>query len=155
MSAKFFFLHLFFTSLGKPTFDITSFILGHFTLGRCPFYSQCCVNGHSEIAEMIMKNASSLKIDLNIKGNDGSTAFHIACKKGLSKVAELIMKSSSELSIDLNIKEEIYGRTAFHLVCYFGHLKIAEMIMKNASELSIDLNVNGKYGWTAFYTASL
>ena len=43
MSANFFFLHLFFTSLGKPTFDITSFILGHFTLGRCPFYSQCPV----------------------------------------------------------------------------------------------------------------
>ena len=41
MSANFFFLYWFFTSLGKPTFDIISFILGHFTLGRCPFYSQC------------------------------------------------------------------------------------------------------------------
>ena len=40
MSANFFFLYWFFTSLGKPTFDIISFILGHFTLGRCPFYSQ-------------------------------------------------------------------------------------------------------------------
>ena len=42
--SQFFFLYWFFTSLGKPTFDIISFILGHFTLGRCPFCSQCLLS---------------------------------------------------------------------------------------------------------------
>jgi ankyrin repeat protein len=65
---------------------------------------------------MIMKKSSELKIDLNIKDNNGNTALHIACLNGHSEIVEIIIKNSSELKIDLNSKEE-GGWTAFHLAC--------------------------------------
>ena len=64
---------------------------------------------------MILKNSSELKIDLNIKDNDGYTA----CNNGHSEIAEMIMKSSLELKMDLNSKD-MDGMTAFHLVCLYG-----------------------------------
>ena len=96
---------------------------------------------------------SDLKIDLNIKDNNGNTALHIvACLN--SEIAEMIIKNSSELKIDLNSKEEC-GWTAFHLACCNGHSDIAEMIMKNASALNIDLYIKDNCGWTAFHLACL
>ena len=46
--------------------------------GRTAFH-RACENGHSEIVEMLIKNASSTNIDLNIKDRIGCTAFHCAC----------------------------------------------------------------------------
>ena len=82
-----------------------------------------CEKGHSEIAEMKMKNSSDLKIDLNIKDIYGHTGFHRACNNGHSEIAEIIMKKSSELKLDLNIKDKC-GSTAFQRACGNGHLEI-------------------------------
>ena len=117
-----------------------------------------CVHGHSEIAEIIIKNSSKLKIGLNSKNSDGCSAFHLACWQGHSEIAEMIMKNSSKLNIDLNSKNNRSisdGWTAFHFTCFFGHSDIAEMIMKNSSQVKMDLNSKDNDGWTAFQIACM
>ena len=68
----------------------------------------------STLVEIIIKNSSELKIDLNSKEEGGWTAFHLACCNyyNYSDIVEMIMKNSSALDIDLNIKDNC-GWTAF------------------------------------------
>jgi ankyrin repeat protein len=40
------------------------------------FHLACLYDDTSEIAKMIMENSSQLEIGLNMKNNDGNTAFH-------------------------------------------------------------------------------
>ena len=49
----------------------------------------------SEIAAMILEKSSLLKIDLNSKSNDGTTAFHLACANDHSEIVENILKNST------------------------------------------------------------
>ena len=58
--------------------------------GRSAFCSACSL-GHSEIVEIIMKNAVCMGIDLNINENSGGTAFHLACSEGHSETVKMIM----------------------------------------------------------------
>ena len=64
-----------------------------------------CFSGHSEIAEMIMKNSSQLKMDLNRKDNYGMTAFHFACMRGHIKIVNMMIEQSESLELDLEAKD--------------------------------------------------
>ena len=59
------------------------------------WYAIVKCQGHSEIAEMIMKNSAIMKIDLNMKDNHGVDAFHLACYMGHSEIVEIIMKNAA------------------------------------------------------------
>ena len=50
-----------------------------------PFHFACKL-GHLDIAEVIVKNSTKLKIDLNVKDCSGFTGFHLACNYGQTKV---------------------------------------------------------------------
>ena len=64
-----------------------------------------CFFGHSDIAEMIMKNSSQVKMDLNSKDNDGWTAFQIACMKGHIAIVNMMIEQSESLELDLEAKD--------------------------------------------------
>ena len=81
--------------------------------GRTPFLI-ACLEGHINIASILMKKSWELKIDLNQKDISGRTAFHLSCQEGHSGIAKMIMNNSSKLKIDLNTKHT-GGRTAFML----------------------------------------
>ena len=67
-------------------------------LGWTAFH-QACFYGHPEIAEMIMKNSSELKINLNIKDKyDGCTGFHLACINGHSDIAKIMIPAGMAIS---------------------------------------------------------
>ena len=47
------------------------------------------MNGQS----LFMKSSADFNINLNVKSNNGSTAFHLACNNGHTKAAETLIKS--------------------------------------------------------------
>ena len=71
----------------------------------CPF-------GESKMANLIMKNAINLKIDLNARDKYGNTAFHYACIHGRKKTVKLMIENAESLNLDLRVKNKS-GNTAF------------------------------------------
>ena len=52
-----------------------------------------------------MEKAVALNIDLNMKNNNGMTAFHLACKTyGTEDIVNILMENAEDLNINLNIK---------------------------------------------------
>ena len=85
-------------------------------------FQLACLNGHSKMAGILIKNSKKFNINLNAKsGRMGKTAFHNACIRNNLKIAEMLMQKSTEFDIDLNIKMN-NGDTAFHYACINGTL---------------------------------
>merc|ERR1719225_1351957 len=113
-----------------------------------------------ETVEMIIKNCAEFNIDLNIKDNDGKTAFHQVCEIAFEEIAEMIIENSVDLNIDLNAKTN-KGETAFHvcfgpknssywLPSYDVINNAAEMLEKHSAKYNIDLTVKDNDGRTAY-----
>jgi ankyrin repeat protein len=108
-------------------------------------FHQACLEGHSEIAKMIMKNSSKLDIWLNTINEDGNSAFYIAWVfkifvEMMIEQSDSLTKNSFKLKNDLNSPDD-EGNTAFHTACELSHSEMAKMIMQNSSTLEIDLNI--------------
>ena len=110
------------------------------------------------MVKSFIENAAALSIDLNIKNNKGSTAFHQACLNGHSNVIKIFMDgeysiSASALRIDHNRKDK-YGCTAFHYVCQEGNSELVKIFMENAAALSINLHLKNNDGMTGLDLAN-
>ena len=91
-----------------------------------------CINGHSEIVELLIKNSANLNIDLNAKYNDntrGWMPFQYACQYGYTKIVELLMQNSIEFNIELN-SEGTNASTSLHLACKHDHPNIVEILIR-------------------------
>ena len=86
-----------------------------------------CFFGHSDIAEMIMKNSSQLKIDLNSKDSDGWTAFHFACMSGHIRIVDMMIELSESLELDLKAEDK-HGRTGYKLAKEFRKTDVVNLI---------------------------
>ena len=90
-------------------------------------FKLACENGHSKLADILIKNSKKFNIDLNHKNQYGMTPFHHACwgarKHGDTKIVELLVQKSTEFNIDLNTKIQ-NGQTAFLFACMIGELKV-------------------------------
>ena len=108
---------------------------------------------------MLVQKSTELNIDLNVKDEEGMTAFHLACNEGNVDIIEMLIDLNQEdqsfqmkYHIDLNAKDED-GRTGFHFACKEGDLKIAKMIIQKSSQFNINLNEKDIFGMTAFHLA--
>ena len=122
--------------------------------GMTAFHTTC-IEGHSNLVEIFMKNAEALNIDLNAKWHDntGDTGFHLACSEGHSDVVKIILENACASNIDLNAKDND-GWTAFQMACHDGHPDVVKIFMEKSSALSIDLNAKtSQNGKTAFQWA--
>ena len=55
-----------------------------------------CMEGHSNIAEMLMQKSAEYNIDLNAKDFYGCTAFVLACKEDHLEIVEMIIHNSKQ-----------------------------------------------------------
>ena len=113
-----------------------------------------CLNGHLNVAEIIMQKSAELNIDLNMKDYRGLTAFHLACKDEKLNVVDFLVQKSAEYNIALNTKH-LYGWTAFHLACNYGYSKMIEILLEKSLEYGIDINAKDIFGRTAFHMACM
>ena len=93
-----------------------------------------CMNGHSEIVEMLIRKSNELNIDLNAVDytrHEGRTAFQWVCAVGNSEIAKILMENSIQFSIHLNVIDK-FGYTAFHNACEHGQFQVAELLMKKS-----------------------
>ena len=55
-----------------------------------------CMNGHANIAKLLIEESTKLKLDLNAQDKWGYTAFHMACKPGLTGIVKIMIDQSLE-----------------------------------------------------------
>jgi len=74
-----------------------------------------CINGQTEIAQLIIQNSKDFGIDLNAKDHYGGTAFHDACWNANTETVQLILKNWKEFGINIKAQNN-YGETALDLI---------------------------------------
>lgn len=82
-------------------------------------------------------------IDINLKDNDGGTAFTLACSKGHSKVVNLLLFCPG--IGDINMQKN-HGSTALTLASQCGHHKVVKTPLFCPG---IDVNIRDADGDTA------
>ena len=69
-----------------------------------------CKCGETKVVELLLERFTCEENGLNIKDEDGFTAFMVACQNGHKDVVQLLL-DNSERNIDLNAKSN-FGMTA-------------------------------------------
>ena len=91
-----------------------------------------CINGSTEIVNLLVRSSKKFGIDLNFRSGSGRTGFIHACFLGRPKIVNLMINSSKEFGIDLNARDN-NGDTGFLMAHRSSRTKIVNL-MVNASK---------------------
>ena len=97
-----------------------------------------CENGHSEVVNILMENATDLRISVNEKDNYERTAVYLACMQGHSGVVKNFIQNKVAWNIDFKIEDKMVE--AFLTACIHGHSDVVKVFLENADTFGIDLN---------------
>ena len=102
-----------------------------------------CQTGRKDVVQLLLSH-SDPKIELNVRDNDGWTAFMWACANRHKDVAKLLLDHSNP-NIDLNVRS-FTGETAILHACKNGHKNIVQLLLNHSER--IDLNARYINGYT-------
>ena len=97
-----------------------------------------CENGHSEVVNILMENATDLRISVNEKDNYERTAVYLACMQGHSGVVKNFIQNKVAWNINFKIEDKMVE--AFLTACIHGHSDVVKVFLENADTFGIDLN---------------
>ena len=97
-----------------------------------------CENGHSEVVNILMDNATDLRISVNEKDNYERTAVYLACMQGHSDVVKNFIQNKVAWNINFKIEDKMVE--AFLTACIHGHSDVVKVFLENADTFGIDLN---------------
>ena len=97
-----------------------------------------CENGHYEVVNILMENATDLRISVNEKDNYKRTAVYLACMQGHSDVVKNFIQNKVAWNIDFKIEDKMVE--AFLTACIHGHSDVVKVFLENADTFGIDLN---------------
>ena len=97
-----------------------------------------CENGHSEVVNILMENATDLRISVNEKDNYERTAVYLACMQGHSDVVKNFIQNKVAWNINFKIEDKMVE--AFLTACIHGHSDVVKVFLENADTFGIDLN---------------
>ena len=97
-----------------------------------------CENGHCEVVNILMENATNLRISVNEKDNYERTALILACMQGHSDVVKNFIQNKVAWNIDFKIEDKMVE--AFLTACIHGHSDVVKVFLENADTFGIDLN---------------
>ena len=97
-----------------------------------------CENGHTEVVNILMENATDLRISVNEKDNYERTAVYLACMQGHSGVVKNFIQNKVAWNIDFKIEDKMVE--AFLTACIHGHSDVVKVFLENADTFGIDLN---------------
>ena len=102
-----------------------------------------------DIFQILAKNASSTKLDLNFRGiydNDElmhDTVLGEACANNRVEIIKFYMNLTGNQKVDFNKLSD--HRSLFHQACSSGHVEVVKLFLDRANELNIDLNARELY----------
>ena len=97
-----------------------------------------CENGHYEVVNILMENATDLRISVNEKDNYERTAVYLACMQGHSGVVKNFIQNKVAWNINFKIEDKMVE--AFLTACIHGHSDVVKVFLENADTFGIDLN---------------
>ena len=97
-----------------------------------------CENGHYEVVNILMENATDLRISVNEKDNYERTALILACMQGHSGVVKNFIQNKVAWNINFKIEDKMVE--AFLTACIHGHSDVVKVFLENADTFGIDLN---------------
>ena len=109
---------------------------------------QACQNGETKVVELLLERCNPEESELNIKDEDGWTAFFWACNKGHKDVVKLLLDSSERIELNARTNN---GNTAFMTSCKNGHKNVVQLLLDYSER--IELNKSNIKGNTAFMIA--
>ena len=78
---------------------------------------------------MFMQNSNNYNINLNAKGQLGSTAFHDACLLGNKATVEVMINNAQSSTIDLQARDD-HGKSGFQIAKDYRMKGIVKVIIK-------------------------
>ena len=110
---------------GKREIEIMRLLIGRMDIEKIDantlfqMASEKGLVGLAKAEDIFLENPALIsKINLNLKNDDGHSAFHNFCRNGRTGFAEYLIENSKELEIDLNAQDN-QGMTGFHLACKY------------------------------------
>jgi ankyrin repeat protein len=97
-----------------------------------------CENGHSEVVNILMNNATNLRIRVNEKDDYRRTALILACQQGHSDVVKNFIENKVAWGIDFKIEDKMVE--AFLAACIHGHSDVVKVFLENAGTFGIDID---------------
>lgn len=94
----------------------------------------------------IIDDLINLKIDLNIKNNNGSTLLHYAVYIGKQSIVDKLVN----YGVDLNLKNN-QGQTALHFAVYMNYKSMVQLLI----DAHADKNIENNRGENALFVAAV
>ena len=110
-----------------------------------------CDHDYPEIAKLLIKESTKLKLDLNSRGTYGCTAFHMACERGVASVVKIMLEQA--VRFDIFLKAGSDDKNGFHFACRAGRTEIVDIFIEKSKALKFDLAEKTKTGFTGFQLA--
>ncbi|CAG2256754.1 unnamed protein product [Mytilus edulis] len=122
--------------------------------------SATCLNGHTEVAQLLLDNKADInitnklisRVDSTIKNNTGWSAFHVACSNGHLEVVKLLFDAGVK---NLNDTTNA-GSTPLYQACLKGQFDIVKYLLDlNGKTLNsrVDATIKQKDGWSVLHIA--
>ena len=117
-----------------------------------------------------LNHPKSEQIEMNLKDDQGMTAFVLACVNGWQNVVKVLLHHSKSHGIDLNVKSSLGGvssvhldsrrsphlnfdASAFMLACCNEDITMVNLLLDHSEKRKIDLNRRNVAGMTGFMQA--
>ena len=94
-----------------------------------------CQKGENNIVKLLLDNSE--RIELNVAGNYGSTAFMIACQDGHKDVVQLFLDYSHR-NIDLNVRDN-WAKTPFINACLYRRKEVVKLLLEYPELVNINM----------------
>ena len=105
-----------------------------------------CLQGHTEIAQLILNTQQCPKELVNLSDNKGSTSLMIASQNGHTGTVLLLLQNGAHANMqDNNRWSPLMG------ACLNGHTRTVILLLQN----SANVNMQDNYGWSSLMFASL
>ncbi|CAG2216442.1 unnamed protein product [Mytilus edulis] len=122
--------------------------------------SATCLNGHTEVAQLLLDNKADInitnklisRVDSTIKNNTGWSAFHVACLNGHLEVVKLLFDAGVK---NLNDTTNA-GSTPLYQACLKGQFDIVKYLLDlNGKTLNsrVDTTIKEKDGFSVLHIA--
>ena len=95
----------------------------------------------------IIKGIETNGLDINFRGNDGSTALMCACRQGRTSVVVELLKLNG---LDVNVQSGSYGWTSLMDACFYCHTDIALALLRDSR---VDRHIKTSSGYNVLAVA--
>ena len=112
-------------------------------LNHTAFLNVCFSGSSTKIVELLIDNAETSNIDLDVATSSGRSGLHLASVNEQLEIVEILLKRGINVNAVMT-----NGQTAFHRACIRGRFKVVELFLKYAEDSNLNRKDNN--GWTGF-----